>query len=69
MSRGNLILHELGHAAGLGHAGTRTSLMYPELSSTSPNGYSDADRSGLALVGRRSGCLAIPVRLPAPDLS
>lgn len=69
LSRGNLILHELGHAVGLGHAGIRTSLMYPELSSTSPSGYSDADRSGLALVGRRSGCLVIPVRLPAPDLS
>jgi hypothetical protein len=69
LGRGNLLLHELGHAVGLDHAGARTSLMYPELSSNSPNGYAAGDRAGLARAGRRAGCVPVPVRLPAPDLS
>jgi hypothetical protein len=69
LDRGNLLLHELGHTVGLDHAGSTTSLMYPELSSSSPNGYSAGDKAGLARLGRRAGCLAMPVELPAPDLS
>lgn len=68
LGRGNLLLHELGHTVGLDHAGARTSLMYPELGSSSPNGYTSGDRAGLALVGRRAGCLSVPGGLPAPDL-
>lgn len=69
LDRGNLLLHELGHAVGLDHAGSRASLMYPELSSASPDGYAAGDRAGLTLVGRQAGCLVIPVSLPAPDLN
>lgn len=69
LNRGNLLLHELGHTVGLDHAGAGASLMYPELSPSSPNGYTGGDRAGLALVGRRAGCLSVPVRLPAPDLT
>jgi hypothetical protein len=69
LDRGNLVLHELGHAVGLDHAGQRASLMYPELSSDSPNGYAAGDRAGLARVGRVAGCISVPARLPSPDLS
>jgi hypothetical protein len=69
VDRGNLVLHELGHAVGLDHAGARASLMYPELSSASPKGYAAGDRAGLARLGRRAGCLSVPVQLPSPDLS
>jgi hypothetical protein len=69
LDRGNLVLHELGHAVGLDHAGTPASLMYPELSSSSPNGYAAGDKAGLGRLGRWAGCLPIPVRLPSPDLS
>lgn len=69
LGRGNLILHELGHAVGLDHAGATASLMYPELNSSSPNGYAVGDKAGLAKLGRRAGCLSMPVALPAPDLT
>lgn len=69
LGRGNLVLHELGHAVGLDHAGTPASLMYPELSSASPSGYAAGDRAGLSRLGRRAGCLSIPVKLPSPDLT
>jgi hypothetical protein len=66
LDRGNLLLHELGHAVGLDHAGSRASLMYPELSPGSPDGYAAGDRAGLSRIGRRVGCLSIPASLPAP---
>ncbi|HET9656450.1 MAG TPA: hypothetical protein VFP72_13925 [Kineosporiaceae bacterium] len=68
VDRGNLLLHELGHAVGLDHAGSTTALMHSELTDTAPDGYSSGDRAGLARVGRNAGCIDIPVQLPAPDL-
>jgi hypothetical protein len=69
LDRGNLIMHELGHAAGLDHAGSRASLMYPELAASAPDGYGPGDRAGLARLGRAAGCVTIPVQLPSPDLT
>ncbi|GAB6899916.1 matrixin family metalloprotease [Kineosporia succinea] len=64
----NVILHELGHASGLGHAESRRSQMYPTLTSTSPSGYAAGDLAGLAKVGERAGCIAVPGSLSVRDL-
>lgn len=58
--RGNLLMHELGHAMGLAHVSDRRQLMYPSISSRTPNGYYYGDRYGLAKVGRRAGCVTVP---------
>lgn len=68
-SQGNLLLHELGHAVGLDHAARRSSLMYPQLLTSAPNGYAAGDRAGLLRVGRRAGCIAVPRDLPTRDLN
>jgi len=66
--RGNLLMHELGHAAGLQHVSDPTQLMYPALMRATPNGYAAGDRAGLTRLGRNSGCLST-VGLPYRDLS
>jgi hypothetical protein len=48
-----LILHELGHAAGLSHVTRTTELMYPELSETAPLVYGAGDRAGLTVLANR----------------
>lgn len=57
MTRGNLIMHELGHVAGLDHVTDRGELMYASISSQSPDGYGPGDRAGLAQLGAAAGCL------------
>jgi hypothetical protein len=56
-SRANLLLHELGHFAGLGHVSDTSELINSRLNWRSPRGYAAGDRAGLAKVGRQSGCL------------
>ncbi len=62
ITRGRVLLHELGHVMGLGHVASRAQLMYPELaeqtSSTAELGV--GDRVGLRLVGREAGCVEPP---------
>jgi hypothetical protein len=53
----DVLMHELGHAAGLNHAKYSSELMYPTISDSSPTGYSAGDLSGLRLLGRSAGCL------------
>lgn len=64
---GRVLLHELAHLAGLGHAGNRASLMYPLSAEQTarPARYSPNDRAGLRLLGRDAGCLPTPP--PAPN--
>ena len=66
ITRGRVILHELGHVLGLGHVSSRAQLMYPELaeqtSSSAELGVGDS--IGLRLLGRESGCVT-PPPLPA----
>jgi hypothetical protein len=57
MTRGNLIMHELAHIAGLDHVTDRGELMYASISSQSPNGYGPGDRAGLEQLGAAAGCL------------
>jgi len=54
--RGNVLLHELGHAVGLGHVSDPRLLMYPSMSARTPAGYAAGDLAGLARVGRTAGC-------------
>lgn len=54
-----VLLHELGHAMGLNHAGSNHQLMYPVLQP----GLADlqsGDLAGLARVGRSAGCITVP---------
>lgn len=60
VTRGNLLLHELGHVAGLSHVNSKSSLMYPVLISRSKAGYRSGDKAGLRRVGRSQGNLNVP---------
>jgi Fibronectin type III domain len=58
MHRGNVLLHELGHAVGLGHvSGNPGLLMSTSMTSRTPNGFAPGDLAGLAVVGRPAGCI------------
>jgi Matrixin len=68
-TRGNVILHELGHASGLDHVDSTDELMNPVLTSSAPNGFGAGDRTGLKKVGARAGCIDIPSAVKVADLS
>jgi len=53
-SRGTLLMHELGHAAGLGHVLKRTGQMMSYKSTTQ---YEAGDLGGLNEVGKAQGCM------------
>ncbi len=52
-----VVLHELGHAVGLDHAGSSAELMYPVLQ-RSLSDLQRGDLQGLARVGRPAGCIS-----------
>lgn len=56
-TRGNLVLHELGHVVGLDHVSDPKQLMNPTITARSPNGFASGDRAGLAALGPRAGCI------------
>jgi hypothetical protein len=59
LTRGNLVLHEIGHVVGLDHIDDRSQLMNASIHSGSPNGYGAGDLAGLAQLGARQGCLSV----------
>ncbi|MGN6600396.1 MAG: matrixin family metalloprotease [Actinomycetes bacterium] len=56
-TRGELLLHELGHAVGLNHASSSSQIMYPQTLWRSSTRYGTGDLYGLAKVGASHGCL------------
>lgn len=59
LTRGNLAQHEIAHVAGLDHVQDRSQVMYPSLSTQTPDGYGPGDRTGLAQLGQSAGCLNV----------
>ena len=60
---GEVLLHELAHAVGLGHVLDATQVMYPQTTS-SESQYGAGDRAGLAAVGAPAGCHPAPPARP-----
>ncbi|MDX6197329.1 MAG: hypothetical protein QOJ79_480 [Actinomycetota bacterium] len=58
-TEGEVFLHELAHAVGLGHVLDPTQVMYPE-TTNSESQYGAGDRAGLAALGRPAGCHPAP---------
>jgi len=58
--RGQVLLHELGHAMGLTHVNSKKEIMYPVADlSRKPVNFGKGDKRGLAVVGKK-GCFYIP---------
>lgn len=60
LRRRNVVLHELGHVAGLDHVRYTSQLMYLSNSGRMPKGFAAGDKAGLAKLGAVAGCLAVP---------
>jgi hypothetical protein len=76
-ARGSIIVHELGHAAGIGHSTDSVQQMYPSAVNTANGIYQAGDLAGLRHVGLSTGCLkksrgfgrALPGYVPPPEAS
>lgn len=55
-ARGNLLMHEVGHALGLGHVDDRSQIMYPFASSRTPVSLAKGDRAGLRYLYSPQSC-------------
>ena len=58
MTRGLLLLHELGHVMGLDHVSDRSQVMYPILLPRTAARFNSGDIAGLRAQGR--GCVDVP---------
>lgn len=58
-TEGEVLLHELAHAVGLGHVLDPTQVMYPQ-TTNSESQFGAGDRAGLRAVGRPAGCHPAP---------
>jgi hypothetical protein len=57
-TRGDIILHELGHTMGLGHVGSSKQIMYPSMTSGLAR-LGKGDLGGLERHGARLGCVRV----------
>jgi len=62
-TRDRMLLHELGHIAGLIHTTDPNQVMYPIVDGRAGS-YTAGDRAGLAHVGAAAGCLGAGTPLP-----
>ena len=56
-TRGQLLMHEMAHASGLGHTGAKSQIMYGTLT-RKPAVYGKGDLAGLRLLGKAQGCMS-----------
>jgi hypothetical protein len=54
---GKLLMHEIGHVVGLGHAAGETQVMYPTLLRDRPTAWGAGDLAGLRSQGAEQGCI------------
>ncbi|MCU1587160.1 MAG: putative cell wall binding repeat 2-containing protein [Frankiales bacterium] len=57
VTRGSVLLHELGHVSGLNHTSQTSQVMAPALSSASLASWGTGDKTGLGVVGASHGCV------------
>jgi hypothetical protein len=57
-TRGALLMHEIGHAVGLGHSAAPGQVMYGTIDSATPDQYASGDLAGLSQLGDARGCAA-----------
>jgi hypothetical protein len=67
VTRGELLLHELGHVMGLEHVSDPSQLMFPELLARRRAAFGPGDLEGLRQLGHGGGCISVPNA--APDRS
>ncbi len=60
---GEVLLHELAHAVGLGHVLDPTQVMYPQ-TTNSESQFGAGDRAGLVALGAPAGCHPAPPARP-----